>query len=514
MNKKLTLGLAMIVRDCEKSLTKCLSSCHDLFDEIVIVDTGSIDKTKSIALQFTNKVYDFKWINDFSAARNFSFSLMTTDFIMWLDDDDEILPEDCQKIKSINFGNKEIIICIYHYSHDKFGSPDCILERERIVKRSLNLKWKKPIHEHLPLNNCKISREDIVVRHNKKSVNLERNLEILEKIIKTDKEPRNFYYLGRELTRVGRIEEALINLEIFVKTNGWYEDIFSAYYIIAKNYLLLKQEEKFFENIYKSINIEPRRSEPYYELGSYSFSKKQWNKAIFWFELCLNIKRPKELMSTYFSQYYTWKPALSLCLCYNKIGNLQKAHEYNELFLKFRPSDSRGHHNRSILKNSYLREGLGKKLNLGCGNKRIEGYINADIVNIPEVDEVFNMKEIPYKDNSISEISTEHSLEHLSFEDSRQAIKEIFRVLEPGGILKLFIPDLEFCCKGYLEGDNHRRINGFPEKEWYSKCLYGIQRHENGSDAKHQFHLSGYSMNEIKKELEQQGFIIDYCERY
>ena len=70
----ITISLCMIVKNEEKKLERCLSSYAPLMDEIIVVDTGSTDKTKEIASRFTDKIYDFEWINDFSAARNFAFS--------------------------------------------------------------------------------------------------------------------------------------------------------------------------------------------------------------------------------------------------------------------------------------------------------------------------------------------------------------------------------------------------------------------------------------------------------
>ena len=64
----------MIVKNEENVLKRCLDSIYDLMDEIIIVDTGSTDRTKEIAAEYTDKIYDFTWVYDFSAARNFSFS--------------------------------------------------------------------------------------------------------------------------------------------------------------------------------------------------------------------------------------------------------------------------------------------------------------------------------------------------------------------------------------------------------------------------------------------------------
>ena len=509
------LSVALIVKNEEQSLKKCLDSVKNIADELVIVDTGSTDKTKEIASQYTDKIFEFPWINDFSAARNFSFDHCTGDFVLWCDADDEILPKDQKKIKELDYSDKDVVLCKYQYSHDEFGVSECTLERERIIRRSLGLKWQKRIHEYLPLVGRQY-RSDIEIHHWKQHGSSERNLAILEEIVKTDKDPRNFYYLGKELADFGQDKRAIGILLTFARMNGWWEDVFTAYSIIAKCYRNLKNEKEFFRNIFKSIQIEPRRAEPYYDIGTYYTDRQDWSRAIHWFEQCLNVRRAAELMSTYYPQYYTWKPALELCICYNNIGDIKKAYEYNELFLSFRPNDSRGHHNRKILSESSLnkKDGQGKRLNLGCGNKKIEGYVNCDIYKTEIVDEVFDMKQIPYLDNTISCVRSEHSLEHQSLEDAKKTIKEIFRVLQPGGSLELYIPDLEECARKYLSADNSRTVNYIPEKTWYKMTIFGSQRDDNGSVSKHQFHLCGFSKEEIKQLLEQEGFILDFIESY
>ncbi len=87
-----TLSLCMIVKNEEKHLARCLSSVKDVADEIVIVDTGSTDKTIEIAESFSAKIFHFDWVNDFSAARNFALSKCTGDWILYLDADEELNP--------------------------------------------------------------------------------------------------------------------------------------------------------------------------------------------------------------------------------------------------------------------------------------------------------------------------------------------------------------------------------------------------------------------------------------
>ena len=89
----------MIVKDEQDVIERCLESVKDVVDEIIIVDTGSTDKTKQIVSKYTDKIYDFEWVNDFAKARNYSFSKATKDYILWLGADDVILDEDLVKHK-------------------------------------------------------------------------------------------------------------------------------------------------------------------------------------------------------------------------------------------------------------------------------------------------------------------------------------------------------------------------------------------------------------------------------
>lgn len=68
------LSLVMITKNEELKLRRCLDSVKDIVDEIIIVDTGSTDKTKDIALEFDANVYDYKWDDNFSNARDYALS--------------------------------------------------------------------------------------------------------------------------------------------------------------------------------------------------------------------------------------------------------------------------------------------------------------------------------------------------------------------------------------------------------------------------------------------------------
>jgi len=103
-----TLSICIIVKDEEKNIGKCLRSIKPLADEMIVVDTGSTDRTKEIAKVFGAKVFEFEWTNSFSDARNYSISKASGDWILILDADEVIAPEDFGKIRElIKKGTKE-----------------------------------------------------------------------------------------------------------------------------------------------------------------------------------------------------------------------------------------------------------------------------------------------------------------------------------------------------------------------------------------------------------------------
>ena len=112
---------------------KCRRTCG----WIVIVDTGSKDKTKEKALQYTDKIYDYSWQDDFSAARNFSLAKGTKDFLMWLDADDVISADDAGKFKRLKEtleSDTDMVMMPYITAFDESGKAVFSYYRERIFR--------------------------------------------------------------------------------------------------------------------------------------------------------------------------------------------------------------------------------------------------------------------------------------------------------------------------------------------------------------------------------------------
>lgn len=144
----------MIVKNEEKTLEKCLESISWFVDEIIIVDTGSIDKTVEIAKKYTNKVEYFEWVNDFSKARNYAQQFASHEFVLrW--DADEILrdgKENLRKLKENELSNLDLAYFTWNvdFGIDRF--PIRQIQNLYIYRKDL-FHWESPIHNKLVLNN-------------------------------------------------------------------------------------------------------------------------------------------------------------------------------------------------------------------------------------------------------------------------------------------------------------------------------------------------------------------------
>lgn len=213
-----SLSLCIIVGSDEaKELERCLKSVQGpLFDEIIVVLTQKDKQVEEVARRYADKTPSFEWVDDFSAARNFSFLQASSSYIMWLDSDDEISPENYNKLIELKpeLEGNDYVYMTYNYGHDDQGKPLVTLPRERIVKNSQNLRWHDPIHEYILVHASmkKLDRVDIEIDHRRtKPHNSSRNLKILRKEYeKGSSSPRIKFYFAKDLYESGEKDEAAV----------------------------------------------------------------------------------------------------------------------------------------------------------------------------------------------------------------------------------------------------------------------------------------------------------------
>jgi len=326
----------MIVKNEEMHIARCLDSVAKLVDEIVIVDTGSTDKTVEIVSNYTSNIYSHSWTDDFSDARNYSFSKASMDYCMWMDADD-ILEETQQdkflQLKQSLSSDTDMVMMKYHTAFDEAGTPSFSYFRERWIRNCHDYRWLGAVHEVIPPSG-KVIYSDIAISHKKLNAgNPDRNLKIYQKLLADQKtlEPRQQYYYGRELYYHKQYEEAISVLEQFLLApEGWVENKIEACSICANCYFGLGQEQSGLATLLRSMSFDLPRAELCCEIGKYFLEQGNYHNAVYWYETALN--RPKNEYSGGFvlSDCYDYIPLLQLCVCYDKMGNKQKAEEYNE----------------------------------------------------------------------------------------------------------------------------------------------------------------------------------------
>jgi tetratricopeptide (TPR) repeat protein len=345
----------MIVKNEEQVLAKCLESVKSIVDEIIIVDTGSTDNTKEIASQYTDKIFDFAWENDFATARNFSFSKATMDYQMWLDADDIITPENAEKIAELKANlppDTDMVIMPYWYKHT--GSRPLIVQhRERLLKRSKNFLWQEPIHEFIPMQG-KAVKADILVLHcplpEKEKAKFTRNLDIYKALVTQNKllPSRSLRLYAQELKASGNYEEAIKHYKLALESPEVTSE--DKLWITVNLAACLERLGKVdFALDYLQSVKDTGRAEVYCEIGFCYQQKGEYDEALKWFLSALSAERPTSATSVIYEDCWGFIPHLELSVCYDNIGNFKLAYKHNEQAATFYPDNEFVLANRSAL---------------------------------------------------------------------------------------------------------------------------------------------------------------------
>lgn len=323
----------MIVRDEEAVLARILSDVKPLFDEMVIVDTGSVDRTREIAESFGARVVDFEWIDDFAAARNRSFEECTSEWIFWLDADDRVPPasvEILKKLKSSMPEEHDSIWLRYRYAWADHDPDVCVISHSvpRIVRRRRDYRWVNPIHEMLVTKEGNIGYTDAWIEHrslaSQRERKLGRNLRILEALNKKDPlDPHILMNLGRELIAVGRVEEAVEKYRDFLIVEQRPGARATGLVNLAACLDFLGNHDEKLEILQEAINIDVGRAEAWMLLGCHYFNRGEWDSAIPFYQAAGALRPPNQGLVE--EAAYLWGPADFLSICMGHTGRLREA---------------------------------------------------------------------------------------------------------------------------------------------------------------------------------------------
>ncbi|WP_197480114.1 MULTISPECIES: glycosyltransferase family 2 protein [unclassified Anabaena] len=138
------ISLCMIVKNEAAALPKCLSSVQNVVDEMVVLDTGSIDRTPEIAQEFGAKVHYFAWCNDFSAARNAALQYVTGDWVLVLDADETLTSAIVPQLKEAIASDEYLLINLLRHEIDAEQSPYSLVSR--LFRHHPDIRFDRPYH--------------------------------------------------------------------------------------------------------------------------------------------------------------------------------------------------------------------------------------------------------------------------------------------------------------------------------------------------------------------------------
>lgn len=329
----ITISTCMIVKNEEQLLSRCLDCIKSFSDEIIIVDTGSTDRTKEIAAQYTGHIYDFPWINDFAAARNFSFSKATMEYI-YIADADEVI--DADNIKQIQDLKKILlpeidIVQMYYTNQLEFGTTYNYDKeyRPKLIKRLREFHWQDPLHETLRLEPV-IFDSDIAIIHKPHESHSARDFANLQKLIQSGaslSSKLNIMY-AKELFIAGTKQDFLTAKDYFLTLSHETlseDELKAVQCVLTKCGVLEANPHLILGAALKNMADGTGSAEVCTCLGEYYEACKEYTEAALWYYNAV-YETQCELAVKYGQEL----PLNGLIRCYTALGDSEQASYYEE----------------------------------------------------------------------------------------------------------------------------------------------------------------------------------------
>lgn len=358
-----TLSLCLIARNEEQNIERCLSSVRGLVDEIIVVDTGSTDRTKEIVRRFTEKIFDLPWNNDFAAAKNEALKQATGDWILVLDADEGVSSPDHDRIKEAlrNPSAIAFTFILRNYTNDARAAGWTSREGDsyeeslaasgwwevpkiRLFKNNLGITYSGKIHESvypsiqgtggiqggIPGEIMALS----IPIHHYGHLDLKRQAQkktIYEQLQKekigVGNGAENDYYshfeLARQLLMNNKVDEAKQAVETSLQHNGHY---FQSWFLLGTIHLLQEKWDEALAALERAWILNPGFGATSSNLGIVYARKKLYQQAIEQFLQAIELN-PKDANA--------WK---NLGLCFDEMGEKEKAYRALKRAVELNPA--------------------------------------------------------------------------------------------------------------------------------------------------------------------------------
>jgi glycosyltransferase involved in cell wall biosynthesis len=322
----------MIVRDEEELLTNCLASLHldgkPIWDELVVLDTGSVDKTVEIARAYGATVRHFEWVDDYAAARNMCETYATGDYIFWIDGD-ERLDEGHQLIRDIvEQGEDDLIRPVCYVKEDDTGRPSASHMRQELLRRRGSGKWCGTVHEYLDGGLGRPERR-IVYRHcertsEKRPKAYDDHVGALGDGVKALESRALFYYMLELYEQNKYVETIAIGELLLSRETEFPFERAQAALRIGDSYRFLGNLKQTYVNYMRCIQECDIWAEPFFSLGGLYFEMGYYDRARVWLQTAVAIEEPPD-MGFFDSSIYRWRRYALLGECLNRLGRFTEA---------------------------------------------------------------------------------------------------------------------------------------------------------------------------------------------
>lgn len=369
----MTLTLSMIVKDGLEDLKRLKPIVSPYIDEWIVVmppgdeaiDWAKKNDIKVIVKDFTQGIHpdvlqeikgkfgmtvahDYRLFN-FTDARNESFKHATSDYIMWLDADDEPVGMENLKILIEN-SSADMFDAVYDYAKDEEGNSISDHIRERVIKNNGRFSWKGGklglIHETIladedftPLT-LGLDKKHFYIKHDSdhQDESSERNFIALlfEYITTKAEDPRTIYYLGSELFNHKFYEQSIKIMQEYVQRGGWDEERYRAWIRIGEAYHQLGDRESGRNAYLEATKELPYYPDAYLSLGESYWSEEDWTKAIEFTMTGLQKPLPQTKSALDITRY-TFRPLIYMSLAYLQLGKQAEAYKWYAKAKKLNP---------------------------------------------------------------------------------------------------------------------------------------------------------------------------------
>jgi glycosyltransferase involved in cell wall biosynthesis len=286
-----TLSVCMIVKNEEQHIRKCLESIRPVADEIIIVDTGSTDRTLDIAGEYTDRIYSHPWEDHFSKARNQSLSYAKGDWIFVVDADEELVSQDAPSLRHIVEKAEADAIMIQVASRLRNGQSEAIHNSDRIFRNNGVIHYEGRVHNRLvghataEVHPIRLIHHGYDLEPERAKKKAERTTILLRKDLDEDPgNPMTYHYLGcaylSQAMFMESLEASLTSIRIAEQKQDGRPLYLWTRYNAAMACYRLGDKDKAADLSLEALRKDPRHIDSHFILALVYYDKKLWPRVI------------------------------------------------------------------------------------------------------------------------------------------------------------------------------------------------------------------------------------------